>query len=189
MRCDNCNVRVPPNRPVLVCCICLEVKHYKCNNLSKTEATDLISSGNLGYWTCRDCVTTLFPANIDALSNNTNCTTTNNTTINHMIYCTACTNPCSPSSHSICNWCDKPCHYKCMKGVLGCISCCNIIIPGFNYESYHLTNSLLTNNGQIAFAPYDHTSLSNQVGSSSEVDDEGARAVWSEIADQLNKCK
>ena len=100
MRCDECNIRVPAHRPVLICSICVKVKHYKCNNLSKTEAFEIINRGHMGSWACRECMTTLFPANIDELTNTTDCTTTNNITVKHTIPCTVCNNPCSASALS-----------------------------------------------------------------------------------------
>lgn len=178
MHCEKCKIRVPTNRPVLVCSICQENKHYKCNNLSKNEAQEIITAGHMGLWTCRDCFESLFPtSNSGPESNNEY----------NVAVCSACNNLCSPTRYSLCDWCDKPCHDKCIKNVLGCVACCNDIIPGYNYDCYQLNNSLLSNNGRTFFAPYDHTAPANQIGNNLASDDEAP--FWAEIAEQLNKCK
>ena len=125
----------------------------------------------------------LFPVNLDAQTTNTDTNKDNNTTL----YCSACTKQCSPHKINMCDWCDRPCHNKCLKNSLGCTTCCNNIIPGYNYDCYQLTNSLLSISNRIVFAPYDHTTLTNQIGE--RMDAEGEGPVWTEIADQLNKCK
>lgn len=191
LKCTNCRIRVPQNRPMLTCSICRDFKHYKCNNLSKNEAFALIANGHMGYWACQDCMVSLFPATIDDETINTVTSHDYNNTKYTTMQCGACNKPCSPlltdNFNNTCNWCDRPCHKKCLKNSLGCIACCNSIIPGYNYDSYQLTNSLLSNNNRIVFAPYDHTSLTNQIGES--IDAEGEGPVWAEIADQMKKCK
>ena len=59
------------------------------------------------------------------------------------------------------------------------------MIPGYNHKSYELTNSFISHS--IAFIPYNHSSLANQIGERSEIDDE--RPIWNEISEQLNNCK
>ena len=193
MRCEKCKIRVPKNRPILVCSICRESKHYKCNNLSRSEAVAIVTNNQMCYWTCQDCITSLFPANIDNQTKSTDDATTALATTKYITYCAACNKPCSSGTcdetHNTytCTWCDMPCHKKCLKNTLGCLACCNSIIPGYNYECYQLTNSLLSNNNYVAFAPYDNNSLINQIGNRLDTDEEGP--VWAEIAEQMKKCK
>ena len=73
--CEKCDIRLPKNRPLLVCSLCSNLKHYKCNMLSKNEALLIIDSGQMNYWTCQDCITTLFPATCEGIL-----TTDDNTT-------------------------------------------------------------------------------------------------------------
>ena len=59
---------------------------------------------------------------------------------------------CNGSSHSerntrTCSWWAGTVHLKCFKNDLGCIKCCNDIIPCYNFSSYELNmNYELLNN-------------------------------------------
>ena len=161
--------------------------------LSKNEALLIIDSGQMNYWTCQDCITTLFPATCEGIL-----TTDDNTTSETVskiqqtrhsptVECPACNNRCSShvtNNCAICPWCDRLCHKKCLRNSLGCLGCCNNMIPGYNHKSYELTNG--TPIHPIAFNPYDHNSLANQIGDRSEITDE--RPIWDEISEQLTNC-
>ena len=73
------------------------------------------------------------------------------------------------------------------KNSLGCLDCCNNMIPGYNYEAYQINNSLHTNTNSVVFSPYDHTCLVNQIGDKMHVEEAGP--VWAEIANQLKTSK
>ena len=64
LHCDKCDIRIPKYRPLLICSICKEIKHYKCNNMSKNEASTIIANGQMAFWTCQDCITSLFPSTL-----------------------------------------------------------------------------------------------------------------------------
>ena len=139
--CDTCNIRIPHNRPILFCSLCRVHKHYKCNGLSKNQARDIISNKQMELWTCRDCRVNLFPHDTDLFPHDTDTppdtlTRPLTSVVNTVLHsCSTCNKPCpSPQTAraKICTWCDRPCHNKCFKNALGCISCCNDIIPGFN---------------------------------------------------------
>ncbi len=186
--CNNCNTRIPQNRPILICCICNEFKHYKCNNLSKNEAWDIISNNEMGTWNCQDCYEQIFPNYADEPLIIPTKPARPRIPDQQLTDCPTCNRPCSSnftSKISICSWCDRPCHNKCFKNSLGCISCCNDIIPGYNYEAHQLNGSLFRN--KALFNPYSQSELVNQIGSSIENEEEAP--VWAEIARKLNKCR
>ena len=186
--CNRCDIRIPKYRPLLLCSICKETKHYKCNNMSKNEASTIIMNGYMAYWTCQDCITSLFPATLYKQTIKNIHDTTKHDVI--PVMCAACNKPCSCNQTincQTCGWCEKPCHKKCIKNSLGCLDCCNNMIPGYNYEAYQINNSLHTNTNSVVFSPYDHTCLFNQIGDKMHVEEEGP--VWSEIANQLKTCK
>ena len=61
-KCEKCNVSIPKNQPLLMCSLCGEIKHFKCNNLTKNDAAEIIKNGQ--DWTCQDCITSIFPVNL-----------------------------------------------------------------------------------------------------------------------------
>ena len=128
--CKNCDIRIPKHRPFLICSICSQVKHYKCNFLSKNEAFDIIATGNSNYWSCYDCISTILPIN---------CTKSMPDKKQTLITCTAC-NKKLPNQYSVtCEWCDRQCHKACLKNSLGCTNCCKNMIPGYYYYAHELT--------------------------------------------------
>ena len=190
--CGTCEIRIPHNRPVLFCSLCKDHKHYKCNGLTKNEAWDIIYNNHMEHWTCRDCYDLLFPHNTDTPDTVPN-TPTKPVTNNHNITysCSSCNKPC-PSPYSarsiVCIWCDSQCHKKCHKNSLGCISCCNGIIPGYNCDAHQINGSLLYHgNNSKVFDPYNSTVLTNQIGNSSDNEEEAQ--LWSEISNNLKKCR
>ena len=53
------------------------------------------------------------------------------------IKCTACPGWCySKSNLRTCAWCEGPVHKKCFQETLGCIRCCESIIPGYNVHTF-----------------------------------------------------
>ena len=123
--CEKCDVRIPKNRPKLKCSHCDIIKHYKCNNLTKKEATDIVE--NFPLWTCPDCLLNSLPVNAPDITNVIPET------------CPACRTKIKPSSvGATCVWCDFRCHKACTKGSLGCNKCCTNNIPGFNCYAHEL---------------------------------------------------
>ena len=184
VRCDKCEKRIPKNRPLLFCSICEIPSHYSCNNLSRNEAVSIIENGHMKHWTCQNCIISIFPAIIhEPKSANTNKTQPK------IIYCTVCDKPCSTNkvtTCSTCNWCLEPCHKKCLKNSLGCLNCCNDIIPGYNCETYQITNNFATRSNSVSFEPFNRTTLTNQIGD--KIDMVGEGQIWDDIADKLKNC-
>ena len=61
IRCETCAVKIPKRQPILRCDICSELKHLKCQNLTKSDAS-YIQHLNLS-WTCSQCITDILPIN------------------------------------------------------------------------------------------------------------------------------
>ena len=111
-KCNKCNVRICKNRPQLKCSLCEQIKHFKCNGLTKREAFEIIESRP--DWVCRDCIFEILPVNgvqdIPRVS---------------LDQCYACTRKISAFTVvEKCSLCDKKCHKLCINGSLGCQKCC-----------------------------------------------------------------
>ena len=182
--CVQCDVRIPKYRRQLICHLCDLPQHFKCNNLSKNEALKIINNTNhLSNWICQSCLRAALPVN--AIKSNKSRSATN-TTINK-ISCSCCKKYSNcPKKLSVCRWCDLPCHIKkCQYGQLGCINCCENIIPGFRCSNRELMNHPIVSNK--LYNPYDQESLVNQIGDKIESQDENL--IWTELSEKLLQCK
>ena len=182
--CNTCDTRIPKNRPLLVCTLCQLPKHYKCNNLSRKEAENIVANRTENSsWVCQSCYDDIFPGltepTVDVNNNNiTNITTT---------LCTVCNKQCSERSRNCttCSWCELPCHKKCHKASLGCLNCCVTMIPGYYYESHQLNGEIYVNKTR-SFDPYSRESLLNQI--SDDIENEFVNPHLTEVSSILNRC-
>ena len=132
--CAKCDVRIPASHPRLFCSICKELKHAKCQFLSKSEARDISNDASF-QWSCYDCISSILPINL------CKATRKNGGTLEPKFKqkCAVC----NGFSHSVnnvskCEWCDKICHTKCVKGQLGCLSCCEEMYPGYTAHIWEI---------------------------------------------------
>ena len=178
--CKNCCTRIPKYQRKLKCDICHEIKHYKCQKLSKSDV-EAIKSTKSFNWTCYECVSSILPINATSRRKNNSVQTCNK------IQCQACWGfSYSVNNTKICPWCDKLCHNKCIKGELGCINCCDNIIPGYRYHAYELLgiNSLINNK---IYNPYDDGNNINNIGDRISNEEENSE-VWSDLSEIMVQC-
>jgi exonuclease III len=185
--CGKCNIRIPKNRPLLVCSMCLDYKHYKCNNLSKNDAYHILATDTKHNWTCQSCIYTIFPMGLVSDIDQPTPAEHKSSAIVRGPICNACDKLCSQSSWDLCNWCDQVCHKKCINNSLGCFSCSRNMIPGFSYHHYELYNDSLYKNSSI-FNPYDLNFLSNQIGNHLDSEDGHEMNLMQEISEKLHNC-
>ena len=177
--CKKCDVRVPRNRPKLVCSICKETKHWLCEKLNKNDAIYLIKNHPFD-WICSGCILETLPINACSISKSQIKVKTK-----FAAKCSACQgNSYSEKNVTICPWCEGISHVKCVKGDLGCTKCCADIIPGYNCNSYELTND--TPKIKSIYNPYCRTNLINQIGEKFNVEEE-TDTMWSDISDFFAK--
>ena len=132
--CDKCNTRVPRHRPILRCSNCNLAKHYRCHYLSVTNANDLLAARN-HQWTCSSCISEALPVNACSIVRNMHSTAT----YRFRVKCNCCGGQSySPTKVTTCPWCDQICHKKCSNLSLGCLNCCESIIPGYLAHSHEL---------------------------------------------------
>ena len=175
--CEKCDVRIPKNRPKLICYACDCIKHYKCNNLTKREALDIVESSS--SWLCQTCLHNALPVNAIG----TIYTSTRKDSIKYSkLNCTSCLSKVSESSCIVqCQWCDNRCHKKCVNESLGCNKCCTDIIPGFTVHQHELFDVSSVKPISI-FNPYDQNHLINQLGLDSDRLD--GHNIWSDLSRQ-----
>ena len=180
--CEKCNVRVPKNRPKLICSECRHFKHYRCQKLTKAEALEII--GGTGVkWTCYECIVSALPLNACAVSRVRDVPAA----VRTKVKCGCCSGY-SYRLHNVvtCPWCDQLCHKKCVNNSLGCTSCCNDIIPGFHVHNYELLGNINHVNNAI-FNPYSHSSNVNLIGDKIANEEEN-NSVWNDISESLINC-
>ena len=182
--CNTCSVRIPKNRPKLYCIICNQVKHFRCQKLSKTDAQNIITS-NIS-WICRDCIKDILP--IDA----SDCHASKKNLAPNpkfKLKCHCCNGwSYSPSNTHTCTWCCNVVHLKCHKNNLGCISCCEELIPGYHVTSYELLNDDYSRLNKQIFNPYGSSDFSNMIGNAIDSDQEQNIDYWNEVSDILIHC-
>ena len=136
--CDKCEVRLPKNRPRLICGLCDKVKHYRCQRLSRADAEAIINDRTYD-WTCIDCFAWMLPVNACATVR------TKTPTVKFKIKCNCCSGySYSPRTTATCPWCDQRCHVKCLNGSLGCHKCCDSMIPGFRVNTVFSCVAMVT---------------------------------------------
>ena len=107
--CKTCDVRIMPSRQDLRCDVCKEIKHYKCQKLTKNDVKIILST--CSSWTCFDCLSSILPLN----------TVESNPISPFRLKCPFCTGMSySPNTVATCSGCGSVGHVKCIKGELGC---------------------------------------------------------------------
>ena len=179
-KCESCNVRVPKHIPMPVCDICLELKHPRCNGLSKLDAKYIIES-NLG-WSCKDCISSILPVGAATPPPR------NLRAAKFKIQCKSCSGMSyTPTNVKVCGWCNESVHKKCLIGELGCKVCCEQMIPGFN-ASYIELYGMSSRTNNVTYNPYDRDYYINQIGDSIENNEEHS-SLWNDISNFLVNCK
>ena len=181
--CQTCKVRIPKNRPKLFCTHCEISKHFRCQNLTRNEAQHIIDL-NIP-WTCIECLSNALPINACQSGKKPK---NANAPIKFKAQCTSCKGMSyAPRNIQTCSWCDGLVHLKCLKSNLGCIKCCNEMIPGYNVTSYELNLDYGRLNCYI-FNPYDSNHFSNSIGD--RIDAAGQNnEYWNQFSEILLSCK
>ena len=193
IKCDQCDVRVSKNAPKLICFLCNQYKHPKCQNLSKNEASQITNLPEL-QWTCQQCISSILPINACSPSPSKRRTGTINRTnqiaSTKKVRCASCSGWLhSLTAIKLCSFCNLHVHKKCHKDSLGCVTCCESIIPGFYVTHYELNNDYNALNS-LTFNPYDRNLELNRIGNVLDEHTEHANNEhWNEISKVLTNCK
>ena len=159
--CEICAVKIPKHLCNLVCSFCGEIKHAKCQKLTRTDVDLINQSGE--SWICYECISHALPINLcTQLTTKSPIEAKTSTTFKSK--CSACHGYSYVASNTVkCNWCNLMVHKKCYKNLLGCIRCCKNMIPGFDTNSHDLTGDYdsLSN---LRFNPYHRSHVINRGG-------------------------
>ena len=132
--CDKCSVRFTKNTPQLFCDLCDTLKHFRCQYLSKTDAQSLVTSSR--SWTCRECILNALPVNAH---NQSQSRANKNSPAQFKVQCHSCNGwSYSPANVKLCSWCNNNVHAKCHRLTLGCLKCCENMIPGYHVTSMYI---------------------------------------------------
>ena len=113
--CAKCDKRISKSTPTITCSHCDRTMHPKCANLSKNEASNLISLSI--PWTCYDCLSDALP--INAVADDTTYVP------KFKVKCGSCDGwSYSRNTVQTCTWCENLVHLKCFRDTLGCQNCC-----------------------------------------------------------------
>ena len=178
--CNCCNTRIPKHQRKLKCYICCKIKHYKCEKLSKTDVNAI---NNMRYhsWACYECISSILPINATSRKKATQSS-------REKIKCDACNGFSNNVNNTkVCPWCDGVCHNKCIKGELGCINCCDSIIPGYRYHAYELLDVSCWRNNAM-FNPYRQDDFVNIIGDQISNEEEN-NEIWSDLSELMVQCK
>ncbi len=177
--CTKCNTRIPKNTPILICSQCDEIKHPKCMKLSKTDAQHLIDSHY--PWTCCECIADVLPINACLISKKPPVIGPK-----FKVQCSSCAGwSYSPGNVKTCNWCDGHVHVNCLINELGCIKCCEAMIPGYYVNPYQLLDDY-SQIHNIFVNPYDRENFVNTIGGL--IDEEQSMEYWNEISEIIVGC-
>ena len=80
--CYQCDGRIINYRPPLNCTICHHEFHYKCQQLSKRDAENILNCENQNFWTCYSCTADIFPLINENITTSTTPTIENSENIN-----------------------------------------------------------------------------------------------------------
>ena len=179
--CKKCSKRITKSHPNLKCSICDEVQHCSCNRLTKQEARNLIDSQI--DWICTKCITDILPINACIVA-----TKTQKDIDQFKVQCASCKGwSQSPSNIRTCLSCDGLVHVKCYKNYLGCISCCESIIPGYHCNYYELYNDYKKLNN-VKYNPYDRNHCINLIGDVVN-NEEHHNSMWNDVSEFLTHCQ
>ena len=162
----------------------------KCQKLSRKEADQIISSGDL--WICYKCIRSILPINAcenSKIRNRANLENYSEKSKKFKLQCTACLGYCyHETSVRTCSICHKKVHKKCHKENLGCIACCESLIPGYHVSSYDLFVNR-TCPTTASFNPYSRSYTINSIGNSLDQETDPSNPYWNEISEILTNCR
>ena len=179
LNCEKCSVKIHKRQQFLRCNECEMIKHFKCQKLSKVDARKIADLRI--NWTCFDCILNILPVNAVSAPRSSA------PRPQFKVQCYSCLGYCySPSNIKTCHFCEQLVHAKCHKNYLGCVKCCEEIIPGFHISSYELFDDF--NRINLFYNPYNRENFVNILGDMIENNDQND-STWSKVSDFLISCK
>ena len=181
-KCEQCNIKIPKKHPKLYCSICNKLKHLACQKLTKADANHLLYLQIT--WTCKECISDILPINA-CMPSKKNTTVSEN---KFKVKCSACPGYSYTAKNvRTCYYCEQHVHAKCWNNSLGCVKCCESLIPGFHAYTYELLGDPYLKNDKI-YNPYSSSHLTQQIGELIAIEEESNQA-FKEASELLVSCK
>ena len=184
LKCEKCNMKIPKRHPKLKCSICNQMKHLSCQKLTKADA-NYINYLKIS-WTCWDCTHEILPVGgTSAPKRNSN--KCNTLVEKFKVKCSACNGySYSPKNVRSCYFCEKEVHAECWNNELGCVKCCEDIIPGFFSFTYEIIGDPYLKNNKM-YNPYTSSHFTQLIGDM--IEREENQQNFGEISELLISCK
>ena len=135
-KCEYCSIRIPKNRQNLKCWICSEIKHQRCQGLSRVDANKI--TDDTGYdWICKACIEEILPLeachSLSSINPKPKDASSRINTEPFKVLCHSCNSYAYKKTRVVhCSLCKNPNHPKCSRDVLGCLRCCQETFPGYS---------------------------------------------------------
>ena len=137
-------------------------------------------------WTCHDCLTSILP--LDACDIDISHDHATPKTNKLKIMCHSCQGwSYIRKNVTECSVCEKTVHTKCDRGELGCVRCCEDIIPGYRTSCIDLMGTYGAVKNML-FNPYSRDNVINLIGEKLEEDGQSSKH-WDDLSEFLLSCK
>ena len=186
LTCDKCTRSIPTHKPYIQCQLCEQNYHAtaRCSYLKPSEVKALIDLNLHKTWFCNFCTNSIFPLAL----------CTEPVSCMHSIFtqpmarqkCHCCSKV--GKTLQICDLCENLSHPRCFSGPLGCRTCMQDIIPGFNVNVSEIfcTNSKYTDK---IFNPFDRNSDINNIANFDNELGDLEQLTWAPCSNLLEYCK
>ena len=185
LKCYLCSKHIQIHKPYIKCELCENYYDPRCCNLKPSDVK-LLKELNLDRtWSCTICNNNIFPfTHCDEPASSSSTRSLKPSTSRQK--CHICTKFGNMLQN--CDLCGNLTHARCFSGPLGCRSCMEDIIPGFNVD----TRELFCTKSEYAdkfFNPFDRNSDINNIGITDNEQEDFDQQSWAPCSSILESCK
>ena len=181
LACHLCAKHISNHKPHIKCDICENIYHPKCSNLKPEDVKLLVELSMDRTWSCTTCINNILPLSYEELPLRPKSSNARPRQKCHS---------CSKLGNRVqsCDLCGNFSHPRCFSGPLGCRSCMQDLIPGFNVDTCELLSSKSEHADKL-FNPFDRNSDINNVGNMDDEQGDFEHLIWAPCSTILENCK
>ena len=186
-KCKKCERRIQISKPSIRCCICEQLYHPKCQNLTPIDIQTLHDNKLHQSWSCTNCNAGALPLfySDDYLIGS-----------DHLIKkrkkCAKNCYTCSKIGMNLksCVLCGNKSHARCQSLNMGCKRCLLEIYPGYALDNFRKLFIDTTRFNTTIFNPYDMNDTVNSIGTADSDDSEiiAEQEIWTPLSNRLLNC-